>query len=373
MDTYLSKLTFPEMSGIPSLDYRTLNEGFLVAIGVILAVLASFITCLGLNLQKSSLCAPGNDDLSPWKQPKWAAGFVCVVVGSLIDFLAFGLAPQSLLAPLAALSLVWNLGMASYLLNEKYDRVDVMAVVLIFIGTGITVVFANHKEQEFTLDQLKALYAERRMVAYGIVVPALLAFHYGLIYYVQEKKLTGKKANMMEMVGYAGFAGTVGGQSILFAKSTVELIKDASHGDDVFWHIETYVIIALMTVCLLAQITFLNGGLKRFDSLFVVPVYQSYWIISGVVGGLVYFGEWERFSNKQMVMFIVGTFVTLSGLLVLTQKDHSSSETTPSNSNGYSEVKKAGDDEFGLDEDDIESVGIEVPEIRRTVNRNKKN
>ena len=73
-------------------------ETFLTFVGVGLASLSSFINCMGIQLQKLSLMQ-NPDDMSPWRQVKWVLGFYLIFSGSLIDFLAFGLAPQSLLAP----------------------------------------------------------------------------------------------------------------------------------------------------------------------------------------------------------------------------------------------------------------------------------
>lgn len=319
---------------IPSLDYRSMGNGFLVAVGVVLAVLASFVTCVGLNLQKLSLCQEGNENVSPWQQPRWLAGFLFVVVGSLVDFMAFGLAPQSLLAPLAALSMVWNLFIASYMHDERYTAADLKAVALIVCGTGFTVLVGSHEEREFTLDQLMALYREPRMAYYGTVVPLLLVVHYGFIRASQLPPQPGMlwlQTRTVQMLGYAGFAGIVGGQSVLFAKSTMELIKDSVNtGEDVFFHIETYIIIGMTLCCLLVQITFLNGGLKAFDSLLVVPAYQSYWIVSGEAGGAIYFGEVLTMTREQLFAFFVGTVITLFGLYVLTTKEHHSIDTRPS-------------------------------------------
>ncbi len=41
----------------------------------------------------------------------------------------------------------------------------------------------------------------------------------------------------------------------------------------------------MMVICLVTQITYLNEGVRLYDALLVVPVYQAYWIISGIVGG----------------------------------------------------------------------------------------
>jgi len=324
-----------------------LGTDFLVMVGVVMAAAASFITCLGLNLQKMSLCAPENVSKKPFAQPKWVAGLTCVVVGSIIDFLSFGLAPQSLLAPLAALSLVWNLVMASYFHGEDYTRADVYATFLIFIGTGVTVSYASHVEKEYDLGELLELWNQPRMVIYGFLVPMVLLLHWGFVKAVEKGHVTGRTGSIMQMIGYSGFAGTIGGQSLLFAKSAVELLKDAFHGSDAFWHVQTYAIIGMMTVCLLLQITYLNDGLKNFDSLFVIPVYESYWIIAGVIGGLVYFGEMEEFDSYQKHMFVLGTVITGSGLYVLTQKD---SSLNSNDKTQYVEVSKFDTDLEEFDE-----------------------
>mmetsp|Transcript_12156 Transcript_12156/g.19759 ORF Transcript_12156/g.19759 Transcript_12156/m.19759 type:complete len:428 (-) Transcript_12156:85-1368(-) len=355
-------------------QYVDVNSGpFLVACGVLLAILASFLTCLGLGLQKVSICAPENSNISMWKQPKWVVGFVCMVVGNIIDFLAFGLAPQSLLAPLGALSLVWNLFMSSFLLDEQYNRNDIGAVILIFIGTGITVIYSNHTEKSYSLQELRDLYYKPRMYAYFFFVPALLALHYAMLDQPPKKNLRGTFWKLVELVGWCGFAGITGGQSILFAKSTVELLKDASHGDDVFLHLDTYIIIAMMTICLFTQISFINGAMKRFDQLYVMPIYQSYWILSGVVGGLVYFGEWEDFTPFQINMFIFGTLITFVGLYVLTKKEnHNLNSTGPQPGFDVLPSRRISTDSFGLAAND--EFGIEMdPDIyspsRRTLQR----
>ena len=71
---------------------------------------------VGINLQKKALkqneLSANEHEQGPlpvYRLPLWVIGFVLIVAGSILDFVAFGLAPQSLLAPLAALTLVWNM------------------------------------------------------------------------------------------------------------------------------------------------------------------------------------------------------------------------------------------------------------------------
>eukprot|EP00924_Labyrinthula_sp_SR-Ha-C_P007944 maker-scaffold_41-snap-gene-1.32-mRNA-1 protein AED:0.01 eAED:0.01 QI:421/1/1/1/1/1/3/180/365 len=341
------------MDYIPSFpSFHAITEAssasFLVFCGIVMACLASALTCVGLIFQKISLCDPANENISPLKQRKYVFGLVCLIVGSVLDFLAFGLAPQSLLAPLAALSLVWNLFLSNYFLNEKYTKTDIYATILIVLGTGISVVHAGKSEHNYNLDDLITLWKLPRMATYSQTVIFLLCFHYFLVYFSNNSLLFSKITNqipkveslsflkliwtklasksgklVLQLVGYTGFAGVIGGQSLLFAKSVVELVKTAFSSSSAMSLVngETFVLVFFLVVCLLFQITFLNKALKRFDSLYVIPLYESYWIICGVIGGLVYFGEWDEMSYSDKNGFVGGICVTFVGLYVLTRKE----------------------------------------------------
>lgn len=115
----------------------------------------------------------------------------------------------------------------------------------------------------------------------------------------------------------------MGGQSVLFAKSCAELLKSAFHGDnDCFLHVEGYLITLALVGCLLCQIHFLNRGLSYYDALSIVPVYQAYWIISGVLGGVIYFQEIRAFSIEQACMFVLGIATTIFGVVLLSRRKH---------------------------------------------------
>ena len=86
-------------------------------IGVTLAVLCSLFNSVAINLQKLSLNR--HPEKPVLKQPLWMLGFVLLLSGTFLDFIAFGLAPQSLLAPLAALTLVWNMLITPIFLKER--------------------------------------------------------------------------------------------------------------------------------------------------------------------------------------------------------------------------------------------------------------
>jgi hypothetical protein len=93
---------------------------------------------------------------------------------------------------------------------------------------------------------------------------------------------------------------------------------------------------------LLMQVRFLNEALRRYDILVIVPIYQTFWILSGTMAGLIYFKEYAlptaltaaacacgsrpvrqcryvviRESPLRTAMFFLGVSAALCGVAVL--------------------------------------------------------
>lgn len=319
-------------------DYNGPEKAIWV-IGFAIAVVFSFLASVGINLQKKAL--KQNELMAEpkpaYRLPLWMLGFILCVVGSVLDFVAFGLAPQSLLAPLAALTLVWNMMLAPCFNKEKLSRKDIVSTLIIFVGATIAVVFASHTSPSYNLEMLMQLYRDPLTIVYFCVVFLTVVAHFAAIKVVDNLCLMSKRHRIIQvgtpamwstirLVGYAGLAGTLGGQSVLFAKSTAELLKGVFNGDaSCFVHYQTYLIALALAVCLVLQIKYLNGGLVHYDALSMVPVYQAYWVISGVLGGVIYFQEIRTFSVLQAVMFVLGIGISIFGVVLLSRRKHAPS------------------------------------------------
>ncbi|KAF0731957.1 hypothetical protein Ae201684_010908 [Aphanomyces euteiches] len=300
------------------IDYKGPAVGMWIA-GFSISLVFSILNSVGINLQKYSLALPANSNKTSFQQPLWVLGMVFVILGSILDFVAFGMAPQTLLAPLAALSLVWNMFIAPFFHKEKVTRRNLVATGIIFVGVTLTVIFAGHSTPSYDLDDLILLYQTPVMYAYITCVVLFLGTMFFATRYIETNHVY--EDGFFHIVCYGGIAGTFGGQSVLLAKSTVELLKSAiwGNGADAFSHPTTYAIIAGLVTCLLSQITFLNGGLKRFDALVVIPVYQSFWILMSVLGGIMYFEEYVSMTSLEKYMFTAGGIITISGIVYLLQ------------------------------------------------------
>lgn len=301
------------------LSYSGPAVGMWVA-GFLISLIFSILNSVGINLQKLSMAKNEMAEVKKgtFKQPLWVMGFGLVCLGSLLDFVAFGMAPQTLLAPLAALSLVWNMFIAPIFHKERVTRSNIIATVIIFAGVTLTVIFAGHSTPSYELEDLIRLYEEPVMHVYIFLIVLFLT---GLFYFCRYIERTHNyEGGLFHIICYGGIAGTFGGQSVLLAKSTVELLKSAIWGQAggyMFTQFISYLIIAGLGMCLACQVHFLNGGLARFDALVVIPVYQSFWILTSVLGGIMYFEEYTSMTKTQMAMFTLGGLITIFGIIFL--------------------------------------------------------
>lgn len=70
-----------------------------------------------------------------------------------------------------------------------------------------------------------------------------------------------------------------------------------------------------------------NGGLKRYDSLQIVPIYQSCLVISGSLSGGFYYNEMKDFTLVQWVLFPFGCFLTVVGIIILITRKRTLAQT----------------------------------------------
>ena len=167
---------------------------------------------------------------------------------------------------------------------------------------------------------------------------------------------------MKRIICYGGLAGVFGGCSVLLGKSTAELVKNVIQGEDdgAFKHLAPYLIVGGMLVSLLMQITILNKGLEKFNALLMVPVYQSFWNISSVLNGIIYFQEYRDLSGLQALFFVFGILVTLWGVANLLRERLVRDELSPSSRRARGESSAGEGGAASADgEDDDERDGRE--------------
>ena len=267
------------------------------------------------------------------RQLTWQCGLALVIVGSLFDFAALAFASQSLIAPLGSLTLVSNVFLAPLLLKEKLSRRDVVCTLVIVVGAALAVGCASHDDTTPTVDAMFSNFLRIQFIAYAaLVVLSVVALRVMTwkAAALRKRAHTSREAAKRYQAGmkyhrfgYAAAAGIMGAQSVLFAKCTSTLFRTMIAGEGVmFVHAGTYGVLLGLGVTIFFQIRWLNSGLRLFPALYVVPVFQSFWILVSVVSGMVFFQEYHGVLDKplQAVGFCAGIFLTIGGVYVLSQK-----------------------------------------------------
>ncbi|KAJ1892996.1 hypothetical protein LPJ66_006019 [Kickxella alabastrina] len=115
---------------------------------------------------------------TPFSSPVWAIGLVIFILGNVVNFVALQFAPQSLVAPLGAVSLVTNVIIAPLLNNEKISMFDIGGIALIIAGCVIVVVFSGIVQQDYRLCVLIQLLKAKPTVLYlCLIFAAILAIY----------------------------------------------------------------------------------------------------------------------------------------------------------------------------------------------------
>lgn len=102
-------------------------------LGVILSIIGSTASNMGVNLQKYSFMREAKRSVNLkrgyMRQPLWVVGLLLVIGGSVLDFVALGFLPQSLAAPVGGSTMVANVVFASLFLKEKFTRMVCLALL----------------------------------------------------------------------------------------------------------------------------------------------------------------------------------------------------------------------------------------------------
>ena len=220
--------------------------------------------------------------------------------------------------------MVANLFFASFWLKEAITRLDVFATFLIIGGVVLTAAFADKSAQCFTLETLLRLYTRTEFIVYAVVVVATIVSLYALLRHVRTLRKKGE--DTVEYLRYikihpilcGSLSALLGAQSVLFAKSTIELFKVSVAGDNQFTFIGSWLIVFAMLFSIFGQIHFLAMGLKHFDAALIVPIFQSLYTVGAIVSGAAYFDEFKDFNTLQTIFFPIGVCIIVGGVQLLT-------------------------------------------------------
>lgn len=318
-------------------------------IGIAVTVAGNTLISLALNLQKlahvqaserakaadarDSLprAATDADTLLPKNQERpsflhsriWWAGIALMGFGECGNFLSYGFAPASLVAPLGAVSLLANVAIAPALLDETVGATDVLGILLAIIGAVIVVACSGRSSDEL-LDPA-ALWAAVCRPVFCIYTLTMLVL--GVVLALLVRSPLGSRTALVSL----GECAVSGAFTVLATKGVSSFLLGARHVSDVLTEPLFFALLLVIVVTAVIQLTYLNSALQHFDARLVVPTQFVLFTVSTIVGSSILYRDFAQLSPLRITGFAVGCVVTFLGVYVLSIREtEPPGEGTPS-------------------------------------------
>ncbi|KAJ4486132.1 hypothetical protein J3R30DRAFT_3655388 [Lentinula aciculospora] len=155
-----------------------------IPLGIFFGLLASFVQSLGLTIQRKSHVLnqrlPEHEQRLEHRRPLWILGLGIFIssniLGSLVQIASL---PVVILAPLGAVSLLWNAFFARLILGDVFSSWMILATLFIAGGAVLIAIFGIVPEPTRSLEDLLDLFRRPTFVVYfsllGVVVFVSLA------------------------------------------------------------------------------------------------------------------------------------------------------------------------------------------------------
>ncbi|WFC94224.1 hypothetical protein MBRA1_000855 [Malassezia brasiliensis] len=307
--------------------------------GVCVTIASNVLISLALNCQKLAhmrLDAQAQGDTPPTEETRlltspppppsylrsklWWTGLALMGLGESGNFLSYGLAPASLVAPLGAVSLLSNVIIAPAMLHETIHAFDLIGILLAISGAVAVVSSAGPSGSE-PLDP-QHLWVALSRTTFVVYTGAMLVLAATLM--VLCNTPVGKRS----VLAHVGTCAVFGAFTVLATKGISSfLVLDTDDGPAWMLHEPLfYVLAAVLASTAVAQLAYLNRALQSFDSRKVVPTQFVLFTMSTIVGSSILYRDFARVSWGQITGFTVGVLVTFLGVIVLTYSPSSQSE-----------------------------------------------
>lgn len=299
----------------------------LVLLGVLLTVLSCAATALGTVLQKKvhnqEKLKEDQDRSRAWKgiplNLKWLRGLIIMVFIPLpLEFTAFAIAPQSLIAPFAGLTIILNQIFAAILLPEKITRVELLSTVFIVCGLVCIALAAGGGSKQYTYCHIIERYSEPDFFIPSILLLAAIFVNWYFINYKDAPRVSWERCRpfMFAFIaaGFNAFVQT-------FFKALAEMTRAAiSDGEKVFLTIYPYVHLVFAIGGGILVISYINRALAQYDTIVFTPLYICNLIVLSSLFGSIFYDEYKTYGYGQYVLWIAGMLLVCFGVAVLSFK-----------------------------------------------------
>jgi hypothetical protein len=251
-------------------------------------------------------------------------GCVSFSVGSFLNFISFGYASTQAVASLGGVQFVVNIFASAYLLNELVTWQHILATLILSIGVAVAVGNASTAGTAAGLCTADVMHLYDN-IYYRILIISLLAaaFLCEIIY----RNTDDRSPHLLRPLLFAVTSTTIGTQAVVQSKSIALILRYCLENGT---YVQLYsfpmcIFGSIFAMCVTIWLKRLHWALKCFDCLLIIPLMQACWITLAILQGSVFFNE---FDNSNLAYFLLGLFLILVGVYVLSTAYRSSESVT---------------------------------------------
>ncbi|KAI9278019.1 magnesium transporter NIPA-domain-containing protein [Sporodiniella umbellata] len=248
------------------------------------------------------------DDTQYLKSKLWWLGISLMILGEVGNFVAYGFAPASTIAPLGTTTLVSNVILAPLMLKEVFRKRDLLGVFLAVSGAAVVVLSSNSEEVALSPELIMEAITQTQSIIYFILTTI------AIIVLTILSPIHGASSIMIDL----GLVAIYGGYTVLSTKSVASLLSLSFL--KMFAYPVSYVLIAVLVITAVLQIKYLNKALQRFDSTEVIPTQFVLFTVSAIIGSAVLYHDFDGMDYNQTFRFMTGCAIEFLGVYLITSK-----------------------------------------------------
>ncbi|KAF4676938.1 ATP-dependent RNA helicase A [Perkinsus chesapeaki] len=258
-----------------------------------------------------------------------------------MTFLSFSLAPQTLLAGISAIQFVSNLVFSRYFLGEPVTFRNVMGTCWLIGGIALVVVSSANSDDSANVNFFFSEYyfSQNHLVficsIFGVVCFLALAFwfrtgvlpvwkHHSrservLVFELSLPRSQTPLTRFFIPTSFVMLSAMLGAQSVVSGKVLSLIIAEAfteSQWKELYKG-RTFLVLFLWILAAIVWVIQLNRSLRVFAGAYIIPLTQVCWTSWTMISGGVVFQEFDKMTNWQLPLFIIGTLVLFWGVSLL--------------------------------------------------------
>ncbi|OAD01115.1 hypothetical protein MUCCIDRAFT_146101, partial [Mucor lusitanicus CBS 277.49] len=239
------------------------------------------------------------------KSKLWWLGISLMILGEVGNFVAYGFAPASTIAPLGTTTLVANVILAPLMLKEVFRKRDLIGVILAVSGAAMVVFSSNSEEVALSPELIMESITQMQSIIYFILTGV------AIVTLTVLSPIYGASSIMIDL----GLVAIYGGYTVLSTKSVASLLSLTFF--KMFAYPVSYLLIFVLVVTAVLQIKYLNKALQRFDSTEVIPTQFVLFTVSAIIGSAVLYHDFDGMDMEQMSRFMSGCAIEFLGVYLI--------------------------------------------------------